>query len=75
MSEVANTPPFLQKDDPWNPCFGGRISNVGACWIRKSDRACFAVTGHADGAYSLRCGNGEVISVATDDLPEQFRPT
>ena len=75
MLDTTNAAPRLQKNDPWNPCFGGRISNVGACWVRNSDDWSFSVEGHAEGQYTLRCGNGQVIKVATDDLPEQFRPT
>lgn len=68
-------PTQLQKDDPWNPCYGGRISNVGACWVRNSDKWCFAVEGHSNGEYTLRGGDGKLVKVATDDLPEQFCPT
>lgn len=71
---AGKTKPFRQIDDPWNPCFGGRISNVGACWVRISDQHCFSVKAHADGAYTLTNGQTE-ITVPTNELPELFRPT
>lgn len=64
-----------QIDDPWNPCFGGRISNPGACWIRNADDTCFQVASHARGYYTLKNGRGQEIKVKTADLPERFRPT
>jgi hypothetical protein len=73
--ESAKPRPRRQVDDPWNPCYGGCISSKGACWIRNSDNWCFSVEGHADGLYTLKGGNGLVITVPTDDLPELFRPT
>jgi hypothetical protein len=65
----------LQKDDPCNPCYGGIISNRGACWIRNLDNSCFSVESHNGTHYTMRGGTGNLIRVETDDLPEQFRPT
>lgn len=64
-----------QIDDPLNPCYGGVISNPGACWIRNADGTCFQVVSHNRGYYTLKNGRQQEIKVKTADLPELFKAT